>query len=146
VIDGCEFREGLQAVRVEGGVAGNVVPDRARVALNHRFAPDRTPKEAEAHVRAVVGACDGFEVVDMAPPAAPALTHPLLAALLARTGKPPRAKLGWTDVGRFAEHGVPATNFGPGDPTVAHTAHEHVTRADIETVHTVLRGLLETGA
>jgi succinyl-diaminopimelate desuccinylase len=146
VIDGCEFREGLQAVRVEGGVAGNVVPDRACVTLNHRFAPDRTPKEAEAHVRAVVGECDGFEVVDMAPPAAPALTHPLLAALLARTREPPRAKLGWTDVGRFAEHGVPATNFGPGDPTVAHTAHEHVTRADIETVHLVLRGLLETGA
>lgn len=146
VIDGCEFREGLQAVRVEGGVAGNVVPDRATVWLNHRFAPDRTPAEAEAHVRAVIGAVDGFEVVDMAPPAAPALTHPLLAALVGRTGRPPRAKLGWTDVGRFAAHGVPATNFGPGDPTLAHTKHEHVTRSDIETVHGVLRGLLEAGA
>jgi succinyl-diaminopimelate desuccinylase len=126
-------------------VAGNVVPDRAVVWINHRFAPDRTAEEAEAHVRALVGECDGFEVVDLAPPAAPLLTHPLLAALLARTGRPPRAKLGWTDVGRFAAHGVPAANFGPGDPTIAHAAHEHVTRADIETVHAALRGLLETG-
>jgi succinyl-diaminopimelate desuccinylase len=145
-IDGCEFREGLQAVHVEGGVAGNVVPDRAVVRLNHRFAPDRTPEEAVAHVRAVVGDVDGFEVVDMAAPAAPALGHPLLAALVSRTGQAPRAKLGWTDVSRFAEHGIPATNFGPGDPNLAHTAGEHVTRADLETVHGALRALLERGA
>ena len=145
-IDGCEFREGLQAVRVEGGVAGNVVPDRAVVWLNHRFAPDRTAEEAMAHVRAVVGEVDGFELVDVAPPAAPALGHPLLAALVTRTGQAPRAKLGWTDVARFAAHGVPATNFGPGDPNLAHTAGEHVTRADLEAVHTALGALLERGA
>jgi len=145
-IDGCEYREGLQAVRVEGGVAGNVVPDRAVVWLNHRFAPDRTPDEAAAHVRSVVGDVDGFEVVDMAAPAPPALTHPLLAALVTRTGHPARAKLGWTDVSRFASHGIPATNFGPGDPNVAHTAGEHVTRSDLETVHAALRALLEQGA
>ena len=146
VIDGCEFREGLQAVRVEGGVAGNVVPDRAVVWLNHRFAPDRTPDEAVAHVRSVVGDVDGFEVVDLAAPAPPALGHPLLAALVMRTGQAPRAKLGWTDVSRFAAHGIPATNFGPGDPNVAHTAAEHVTRADLEAVHAGLRALLEQGA
>ena len=145
-VDGCEFREGLQAVRVEGGVAGNVVPDRAVVWLNHRFAPDRTAEEAMAHVRAVVGEVDGFELVDVAPPAAPALGHPLLAALVTRTGQAPRAKLGWTDVARFAAHGVPATNFGPGDPNLAHTAGEHVTRADLEAVHTALGELLEHGA
>jgi succinyl-diaminopimelate desuccinylase len=145
-IDGCEFREGLQAVRVEGGVAGNVVPDRAVVWLNHRFAPDRTAEEALAHVRAVVGEVDGFELVDVAPPAAPALGHPLLAALVTRTGQVPRAKLGWTDVARFAAHGVPATNFGPGDPNLAHTAGEHVTRADLEAVHTAFGELLEHGA
>jgi succinyl-diaminopimelate desuccinylase len=144
-IDGCEFREGLQAVRVEGGVAGNVVPDRAVVWLNHRFAPDRTPEEAVAHVRGVIGDVDGFEVVDVAPPAAPALGHPLLAALVARTGQPPRAKLGWTDVSRFAAQGVPATNFGPGDPNLAHTAGEYVTRADLEAVHAALRTLLQQG-
>jgi succinyl-diaminopimelate desuccinylase len=141
-IDGCEFREGLQAVKVDGGVAGNVVPDKATVWLNHRFAPDRSPEEAEEHVRSVVGAVDGFEVVDMAAPAAPALDHPLLRTLVARTHHPPRAKLGWTDVSRFAEHGIPATNFGPGDPTIAHTQGEHVTRADLEAVHAALLALL----
>ena len=141
-IDGCEFREGLQAVKVDGGVAGNVVPDNATVWLNHRFAPDRTADEAEAEVRAVIGDVDGFAVVDLAIPAAPALNHPLLRALVERTGHPPRAKLGWTDVSRFAEHGIPATNFGPGDPTIAHTRGEHVTRADLEAVHAALLGLL----
>ena len=145
-IDGCEFREGLQAVRVEGGVAGNVVPDRAVLWLYHRFAPDRTSDEAERHVRDVIGDVDMCTVVDVAAPAPPALGHPLLAALVTRTGQAPRAKLGWTDVSRFAANGIPATNFGPGDPNVAHTAGEHVTRADLETVHAALRALLEHGA
>jgi succinyl-diaminopimelate desuccinylase len=144
-IDGCEFREGLQAVKVEGGVAGNVVPDKATVWLNHRFAPDRSPVDAEDHVRTVIGAVDGFEVVDWAAPAAPALDHPLLRGLVEQTGQPPRAKLGWTDVSRFAEHGIPATNFGPGDPTIAHTRGEHVTRADLEAVHAALLALLRGG-
>ncbi len=145
-IDGCVFREGLQAVRVEGGVANNVVPDRAMLSVNHRFAPDRTPEEAEAYVRSVLaGDADGvdFELVDMAPAAPPSLDHPLLTALLAATGRPPEAKLGWTDVARFAARGVPGTNFGPGDPNLAHHADERVSRADLETVYTVLRNLLE---
>jgi len=144
-LDGCQFREALQAVRVDGGVASNVVPDRASVTLNHRFAPDRTPADAEAHVRQVVGPADAFEVVDMAPAAAPALGHPLLQALLAATGQRPRAKLGWTDVARFAARGIPATNFGPGDPSVAHSAGERVSRSDVEMVYRVLRSLLEAG-
>src|SRR5439155_15145518 len=87
-LEGCEFREGLQAVRVEGGVAGNVVPDRAVVAVNHRFAPDRTLDEAVARVREIVGDVDGFEVVDAMPAAAPGLDHPLLARLVAASGHP----------------------------------------------------------
>lgn len=145
-LDGCEFREGLQAVLVNGGVAANVVPDRAVVTLNHRFAPDRTPAQAEAHIREVVGSVDGFEVVDFAPPAAPSLAHPLLQALLAAAGGVPQAKLGWTDVGRFSARGVPATNFGPGDPNVAHAPDERVTRSDVDTVYRVLRQVLERGA
>ncbi len=120
VLDGCEFREALQAVAVEGGVAGNVVPDRAAVTLNHRFAPDRSPAEAEAAVRALLAPAladgDEVEVLDVAPGAPPALGHPLLAGLVARSGAPVRAKLGWTDVARLAQHGIPACNFGPGDP------------------------------
>ncbi|MEY2566446.1 MAG: succinyl-diaminopimelate desuccinylase [Actinomycetota bacterium] len=149
VLDGCEYHEALQAVRVSGGVATNVVPDEATVELNHRFAPDRTAAEAEAQVREVVGGLedtDRFELVDTAPPAPPSLVHPLLAGLAARSGQPPRAKLGWTDVAFFAARGVPATNFGPGDPTVAHTAGERVEGAEIEHVFAVLRGLLTEGA
>jgi succinyl-diaminopimelate desuccinylase len=143
-IDGCRFREGLQAVRIEGGVAGNVVPDRATLTVNHRFAPDRTPAQAEAYVRQVLGDADRFEVTDMSPAAAPSLAHPLLTALLAATGRPPEAKLGWTDVARFASRGVPATNFGPGDPNVAHHADERVTRSDLVTVYSVLKNLIES--
>jgi succinyl-diaminopimelate desuccinylase len=148
VLDGCEYREALQAVLVEGGVAGNVVPDCVRLHLNHRFAPDRSADDAVAHVRDVLGDAvdeatgDVVRVVDAAPPARPGLDHPLLAALADRVGVPPRAKLGWTDVSFFAERGVPALNFGPGDPTVAHTAGEHVERAQLETVYEVLAGLL----
>jgi succinyl-diaminopimelate desuccinylase len=144
-IDGCHFREGLQVVRVDGGVANNVVPDRATVTLNHRFAPDRSPAEAEAHVRSVVGEVDEFEVTDMAVAAPPALGHPLLQSVLAASGGVAYGKLGWTDVARFAARGVPATNFGPGDPSVAHSAGERVTRADLETVYEVLRTVLERG-
>ena len=150
VLDGCEFREALQAVAVEGGVAGNVVPDRAVVHLNHRFAPDRSPAEAEAAVREVLAPVleDGDEVdlLDAAPGAPPALDHPLLAALVARSTGPVRAKLGWTDVARLAAHGVPACNFGPGDPTLAHTREERVDRAPIEAVYAALAELLTTGA
>jgi succinyl-diaminopimelate desuccinylase len=145
VLDGCEFHEGLQAVMVEGGVAGNVVPDAATLTVNHRFAPDRSPAEAEDHVRSVVGEVDGFEVVDAAPGAPPGLTPPLLAALVARVGEAPTAKLGWTDVSRFAARGVPAANFGPGDPLVAHTAGESVDRADLERAHAVLFDLVTSG-
>ena len=149
VLDGCEYREALQAVRVSGGVAGNVVPDQAMVEVNHRFAPDRTVAEAEAHVREVVGPLeegDGFELVDAAAPAPPSLVHPLLAGLTERSGRPPRAKLGWTDVSFFAANGIPATNFGPGDPTLAHSAEERVERAEIEHVFAVLGDLVTNGA
>ncbi|HET7720805.1 MAG TPA: succinyl-diaminopimelate desuccinylase [Acidimicrobiales bacterium] len=144
-IDGCHYQEGLQVVRIAGGVANNVVPDRATVTLNHRFAPDRTPEEAEAHVRSVVGEVDGFEVTDMAAAALPELGHPLLQAVLAASGGEAYGKLGWTDVARFAARGVPATNFGPGDPALAHSAGERVTRSDLETVYGVLRTVLERG-
>jgi succinyl-diaminopimelate desuccinylase len=155
VLDGCEFREALQAVAVEGGVAANVVPDRAVVTLNHRFAPDRSAAEAAAAVRAVLAPTlgdgderdlhDEVEVVDLAGAAAPSLDHPVLAALIDRNQLPVRAKLGWTDVARFAEHGIPAANFGPGDATIAHTAAERVERAPIERCFAALDDLLCTG-
>ena len=149
LIDGCEFREALQAVRVEGGVANNVVPDRATVTINHRVAPDRTLAEAERHVRELLAPVlddgdDELLLVAGDPPAHPGLDRPLLESLVSRSGLPVRAKLGWTDVARFSEHGIPAVNLGPGDPTLAHTAEERVTRAKLESVHDALLDLLTT--
>ncbi|WP_433497925.1 succinyl-diaminopimelate desuccinylase [Sphaerimonospora sp. CA-214678] len=131
VVDGLEYHEGLNAVAVRGGVAGNVVPDECVVTVNYRFAPDRTLDEALDHVREVF---DGFEVrlTDGAPGARPGLTHPVAAAFAAALGGVPRAKLGWTDVARFSALGIPAVNCGPGDPNLAHTSGEHVGLAKIE--------------
>jgi succinyl-diaminopimelate desuccinylase len=149
VIQGCQYREALQAVRVEGGVAGNVVPDRAEVLLNLRFAPDRTTEEAEAHLRAVVQpwleADDEVDVLDAAAGAPPGLDHPMLDGLVRRNRLEVRAKLGWTDVSRFASRGIPAANFGPGDPEIAHTAGEVVTRDQLDRVWAAVSGLLREG-
>jgi succinyl-diaminopimelate desuccinylase len=151
VIDGCQYREALQAVAVRGGVAGNVVPDSATVSLNHRYAPDHDRHQARAVLDDLLapaldfGRGDRIEVVDHAPAAPPGLGDPLLARLVAASGAAPQAKLGWTDVAFFAERGIPATNFGPGDPGVAHAAGERVHRSDLETVYRVLAELLGSG-
>jgi len=148
VLDGCEYVEQLQAVAVDGGVAGNVVPDAASVTLNYRFAPDRDTRAAREFVGALLddlldeGYGDHVDVVDEAPGALPALDHPLLAALVASTGEAPRAKVGWTDVASFAVHGVPAANFGPGDPLVAHHPDERVARRSLDRARAVLAGVL----
>ena len=145
-IDGCTYREAIQAVSVEGGVAGNVVPDLAVLRIHHRYAPDRTPAEAEAWVRELLAADmnDGDElvVVDQSPPCSPSLKHPLLSKLVEDNGLEVRAKLGWTDVARFDQLGIPATNLGPGDPTVAHTAGEFLDRASLESVHQAVHKLV----
>jgi succinyl-diaminopimelate desuccinylase len=150
VIDGCEFREALQAVFVSGGVAANVVPDHAEITLNHRYAPDRSADEARTHVESVLAPYleygDTVEVLDVADAARPGLTHPLLAALRTRHDLPVRAKLGWTDVSRFAAAGIPAVNFGPGDSTLAHTRDERVERSSLDDVYTALADLLRHGA
>jgi succinyl-diaminopimelate desuccinylase len=129
-IDGCVYREGLNAVRIEGGVAGNVIPDACTVTVNFRYAPDRDEDAAEAHVREVFAdaltAGVTLTVVDNAGGALPGLSEPAAAAFVAAVGRPARAKLGWTDVARFAAFGIPAVNYGPGDPQLAHTREEHV--------------------
>jgi len=150
VIDGCRYREAVQAVMVHGGVAANVVPDEANVVLNHRFAPDRDAAQAESWLRSLLAAAledgDDAVVVDAAPSARPGLEHPLLAALITRNELEVRAKLGWTDVARFASRGVPAANFGPGDPLLAHTADERVTREQLVRTWDVLHDLVTVGA
>ena len=146
VIDGCEYAEQLQVVSVEGGVASNVVPDEAVVVVNHRFAPDRTVAQAESAVRELLDPFiepgDHWELVEASAGAPPSLGHPMLGALVAASGNPARAKVGWTDVASFWAHGVPAANFGPGDPLLAHTAGEHVSEQELQETARVLETLL----
>jgi succinyl-diaminopimelate desuccinylase len=149
VIEGLQFREALQAVGVNGGVATNVIPDSAVVGLNHRFAPDRTPEEAEASVRDLLAPVleegDTIELVDVAPGAAPSLDHPLLVALVERSGLGVRAKLGWTDVARFAARGVPAVNLGAGDSSLAHNRDERVEGDRLDISYRALHDLITAG-
>ncbi|HEY8058568.1 MAG TPA: succinyl-diaminopimelate desuccinylase, partial [Acidimicrobiales bacterium] len=149
VIEGLQFREALQAVGVSGGVATNVIPDSAIVGLNHRFAPDRTPEEAEASVRDLLAPIleegDTIELVDVAPGAAPSLEHPLLSALVERNALGVRAKLGWTDVARFAARGIPAVNLGAGDSSLAHNKNERVEGDRLDVSYRALHDLITVG-
>ncbi len=144
VIDGLEYHEGLNAVFIRGGVAGNVLPDECVVEVNHRFAPDRSEAEAEAFVREFF---DGFEVTltDSAPGALPGLDVPAAKAFIDAVGGEVNPKFGWTDVARFTGLGVPAVNFGPGDPMLAHKQEEHVPIEHITRCETQLRAWLSDG-
>jgi succinyl-diaminopimelate desuccinylase len=130
LVDGLIYREGLNAVAISGGIAGNVIPDRCHIEVNYRFAPDKTPAQAEAHVREVF---DGFdvEITDVAAGARPGLDQRAAAEFVAAVGAEPSAKFGWTDVARFSALGVPAVNFGPGDPSKAHADDESCPAADL---------------
>jgi succinyl-diaminopimelate desuccinylase len=141
-VDGLQYREALQVVRIEGGVANNVVPDACVLTVNRRFAPRYTVDDAAAQVAAVLDGADRLEVVSVSPPAPPNLDHPLVADFSATVGAPVGPKLGWTDVARFAGRGIPALNYGPGDPAVAHTAGEFVERTALEHAHAALARFL----
>jgi succinyl-diaminopimelate desuccinylase len=146
VLDGCQYAEQLQVVHVDGGVAGNVVPDAASVLVNHRFAPDRSIDEAERSIHQLLDVHlepgDSWERVEATPGAPPSLDHPLLRGLVTATGTEPRAKVGWSDVATFWSHGIPAANFGPADPLLAHTPGEHVSRPELDRALSVLGALL----
>ncbi|GAB3449255.1 succinyl-diaminopimelate desuccinylase [Streptomonospora sediminis] len=146
VVDGLQFHEGLNAVFISGGTAGNVIPDECTVTVNYRFAPDITALDAEQHLREVF---DGFDVrvTDSAPPARPGLDDPAAAEFVSTVGAgAARAKLGWTDVARMSELGVPAVNYGPGEPTLAHTREESVDLAAIAEAEARMAAWLTGGA
>src|SRR5699024_10290598 len=144
-VDGLDYRESLSAVGISGGVAGNVVPDACTVLVNHRFAPSTTGAEAEAHLRALFAGFD-VTVVDLSEGARPGLDRPTAQAFADAVGAPVAPKLGWTDVARFSALGVPALNFGPGDPLFAHRADEHVAAAEVRAASTALLAFLEPSA
>ena len=136
VIDGVQYVEQLQAVLVSGGIAGNVVPNEVSLTINHRFAPDRSAQEATAWLQTFVGGLleetDSFSVLDAAPSAAPMLKNTHLERLVGIANAEPVGKVGWTDVATFQELGVPATNFGAGDPLLAHRSDEFVTLSELD--------------
>jgi succinyl-diaminopimelate desuccinylase len=148
VLDGCEYREALQVVAVSGGVAGNVVPDAAQLTVGYRFAPDGDTAQARRFIQGLFADVldeqlgDSVEFVDEGNGATPGLGHPVLADLLAASGEPARAKLGWTDVATFAARGIPAANFGPGDPLLAHHPDERINRSTLQRVHDALASVL----
>jgi succinyl-diaminopimelate desuccinylase len=133
-VDSLEYREALQVVRIEGGIANNVVPDRCTIVVNRRYAPSRSLDDAVAEVVAFCrdAGADDVKVLNASTAAPPNLTHPLIAELVGVYDLPVRPKLGWTDVARFVTHGIPACNFGPGDPELAHTADERVDRVTLD--------------
>lgn len=140
-VDGLDYREGLSAVGISGGVAGNVIPDAAVLTVNYRFAPDKSVDQALAHVQDVFA---GFEIVvtDSAEGARPGLTAVIAQDFVAAVGEEPKPKYGWTDVSRFSALGIPAVNFGPGDPSLAHTDNERVLTSQIESCELALRNWL----
>ncbi|MGJ0203889.1 succinyl-diaminopimelate desuccinylase [Leucobacter sp. gxy201] len=141
-VDGLAYREGLNAVKIEGGVAGNVIPDECVFEVNYRFAPSKTIADATAFVEAFFADADEVRVVDAAPGARPGLDSPIARAFVAAVGGTPTAKLGWTDVSRFSALGMPAVNFGPGDPLLAHADDERVPVAQIVDTERALRDWL----
>jgi succinyl-diaminopimelate desuccinylase len=142
-VDGLRYHEGLNAVGIRGGVAGNVVPDECAVTVNYRFAPDLTGEQAADFVRSVFSAWP-VKVLDVADGARPGLGQPAAAEFVAVVGGTPRAKLGWTDVARFSALGIPAVNFGPGISEIAHTAGEYVEISKIAECESRLRAWLNT--
>ena len=140
-VDGLRYHEGLNAVGIRGGVAGNVVPDECAVTVNYRFAPDLTGEQAAEFVRSVFSAWP-VTVLDVADGARPGLGQPAAAEFVAVVGGTPRAKLGWTDVARFSALGIPAVNYGPGISEIAHTAGEYVEIGKIAECESRLRAWL----
>jgi succinyl-diaminopimelate desuccinylase len=140
-IDGCRYREGLNAVGITGGVASNVIPDECEIRINFRFAPDRDADGAVHYLKDLFGAFD-LELLDVAAGALPGLSAPAAAEFVAAAGGTPVAKYGWTDVSRFAALGIPAVNYGPGDPSLAHTREEHVSMTQIREMTERLRSFL----
>ncbi len=146
MVDGLPYRESLQVVRIEGGIANNVVPDACTIVVNRRFAPRYTVDEARAQVEELLEGADRIEVIDASSAAPPNLGDALVAEFVEVLGLPVEPKLGWTDVARFASRDVPAVNFGPGDPDVAHAADERVTRASVEQCYDALARFLGVDA
>ncbi len=142
LIEGLPFKEVISVTRATGGVANNVIPSRFELNINYRFSPDRTTEAAIDHLRTVCAGADGFEVSDAAPAAYPEISHPIFTTLAENAGAEVAHKQGWTDVAQFAQRGVPAVNFGPGETSLAHKPGESVNLEDLDWAYRALRATL----
>jgi succinyl-diaminopimelate desuccinylase len=140
-VDGLEYREGLNAVGIKGGIAGNVIPDEALLEVNYRYAPTKSAAQAEEFVKQYFSDYE-VTILDNAAGALPGLDRPELKSLLAKVDGQVAPKFGWTDVARFSAMGVPAVNMGPGNPSVAHARHEHVPLAQLVSCEELVIGWL----
>jgi succinyl-diaminopimelate desuccinylase len=139
---GVTYQETFQVTLAQAGIGRNVVPERFTVNVNRRYAPNRSPEDAVAELEALTPLGFEFRVVDVSPPAPPFADQPLVAEFLERFGLERRAKQAWTDVAQFTQRGVPAFNFGPGVPELAHRADESVPVANLDRAYRVLRSFL----
>jgi succinyl-diaminopimelate desuccinylase len=140
-VDGLVYRESLNAVLISGGIATNVIPDAATITVNYRFAPSKSVAQAETHLRDIFAGFD-LTVTDSAAGARPGLDRPEAIRFVEATGTTAKPKYGWTDVARFSELGVPAVNYGPGDPSKAHADDENVPVSQIYACESGLRSWL----
>lgn len=142
-VDGLDYKESLNAVIAEAGIATNVIPDSATLMINYRFAPDKSGSEAEAWLREIFSGYE-FEVKDVAEGARPGLNTELAQAFIAATNSAVHPKYGWTDVARFSSLGIPAVNYGPGDPSLAHADNENVPVGHLQDCYLGLKGWLSS--
>jgi succinyl-diaminopimelate desuccinylase len=142
LLDGLPFREVLSVTEISGGIANNVIPDRVVCGLNFRYAGHRSPADAEARLRELVGPAGELRVVSNAPSAPVAVRNPLLARLRGAGDLAVEPKQAWTPVAEFAARGLDAVNLGPGDPAFAHRRDERVEVEAMAATLSVLRRFL----
>lgn len=138
VVDGLTYRDVATITMVKGGVAHNVVPDKVEVWVNARVAPGNSIDDAKAEIEALAGPSADVVWSDIAPPAAPSLTAPPVASFLERSGLVVQPKQAWTDVATMHAWGVPAFNYGPGEPSQAHQPGEWVEISALEECERVI--------
>ena len=126
VVGGLEFREVLSVTRLESGIADNVIPGRATATVNLRYPPDRTPEEAEAHLRSLTPPGATLEISNNAAPARVVTDSSLVRALRLAGDLAIEPKQAWTNVADFTAMGIDAVNFGPGHTAYAHRQDERV--------------------
>ena len=142
LVSGLEFKEVISVTRAHGGVANNVIPSQFTLNINYRFAPDRPMDQAVVHLREVCVGADRFSIVDSAPAGAVSIDHPFFRRLIEVSGAPVAAKQGWTDVAQLSAVGIPAVNFGPGEPGLAHKPGESVRIDDLTWAYDSLAAVL----